>query len=117
MVRKDWCLVSCQGAVLFYIALHPRCTIADISRAMGLTPRAVWENVNSLRREGMLRVQTQRRLQHFTVNLDAAFLHPTISGFTLRPFLTSVIAQSLARQAEEAAPAEPEREPSLALSR
>ena len=83
---------------------------------MELTPRAVWENVSSLRRAGMLRVRTKGRRLHFTVNLDAAFLHPTMSGFTLRPFLSEIVGQTLAPQENVRGHALPQREPSMALA-
>ena len=37
------------------------------------------------------------RRHHYTVNLDAPFLHPTLTGYTLRPILGEVVEQTRRR--------------------
>ncbi len=56
-----------------------------------MTRRTVWSLIADLRRAGMLHVRKNRRRHHYTVNLDAPFLHPTIDGFTLRPILALLV--------------------------
>ncbi len=99
---RQWTLVSSQGAVLVYIAANPGATVKRIAEALGLTQRAAWSNVISLKRAGMLDVRTRGRRQFYSVNLDAPFLHPTITGYTLRPFLRKLLG-------EEAAATRPEQ--------
>lgn len=91
-VENHWYLVSSHGAVLFYIAVHPGCTIKQIAEDMSLTQRTVWGLIGDLRRAEMLDVERRGRRHHYTVNLDADFRHPIIKGFTLRTVLGEVVA-------------------------
>lgn len=90
-VDNHWYLVSSHGAVLFYIAVRPGCTIREISDEMTLTQRTVWGLIGDLRRAGMLQVRREGRRHHYTVNLDAEFRHPVIKGFSLRTVLGELI--------------------------
>ncbi len=38
----------------------------------------------------MIQAHPDGRRQRYTVNLDAPFLHPTLKGYTLRPFLSGL---------------------------
>ncbi len=60
---------------------------------MALTRRTVWGLIGDLRRAGMLQVRKQGRRHHYTVNLDAPFLHPTINGYRLRTILGEIVEQ------------------------
>ncbi len=90
-MNSNFYLVSSQGAILFYIAFNPDCTIQQIADAMALTRRTVWGTVKALRRAGMVHLRRQGGRHHYTVILDAPFLHPTLNGFTLRPILGEVV--------------------------
>jgi len=76
--------VSSHGAVLFHVAVNPDCTINEIAEGMALTRRTVWGLIGDLRRAGMLHVRKEGRRHHYTVNLDAPFLHPSLDGYPLR---------------------------------
>jgi len=93
----DWSLLSPQGRVLFYIALCPGTTVAAIARAAGHSQRSVSGIIQSLRREDMLRLSTNKRRHHYTVNLDAPLLHPTIQGLTIRPVMAGIISYARKR--------------------
>jgi hypothetical protein len=85
MVRKNgWYIWSSHGTVLFYIALHPGCTIAEIAEGLCLTQRTNWGGVGDLRRAGMLNITREGRRHRYTVKLDANFRHPTIESVPLR---------------------------------
>ncbi len=86
-------LVSSRGAVIFYIAVNPDCTIHEIADGMALTRRTIWGLIGDLRRAGMLQVRKNGRRHHYTVNLDAPFLHPTINGYRLRTILGEIVEQ------------------------
>jgi len=58
---------------------------------MALTRRTVWGLIGGLRRAGMLHIRKEGRRHHYTVNLDAPFLHPTLNGYTLRPILGQIM--------------------------
>jgi hypothetical protein len=93
-IHNHWYLVSSHGAVLFYIAVHPGCTIREIAEEMHLTQRTVWGLIGDLRRADMLNIDRQGRRHHYTVNLDADFRHPIIKGLTLRSVLGELVNQS-----------------------
>ncbi len=83
----QWFLSSSHGTILFHIAANPECTIRDIADAMFLTRRTVWGVIGDLRGAGMLSIRKNGRRHHYTVNLDAPFLHPTVRGYVLRDIL------------------------------
>ncbi len=96
-IENHWYIVSSHGAILFYIAVNPDCTVAEIAEAMSLTRRSVWGLIGDLRRAGMLHIRKEGRRHHYTVNLDAPFRHPTLDGFPLRVVLGELVNQ-LARE-------------------
>jgi uncharacterized membrane protein YtjA (UPF0391 family) len=90
----DWTLLSAHGRVLFYIALCPASTVAEIARAHNLTERNVWTIVRDLRRGGMLRLRRRGRRHHYSINPDAPFRHPTLEGFSIDTILGDVSRES-----------------------
>ena len=80
---NEWCLVSSRGAIFFYIAASPDCTVEQIADAMSLARRSVYGIVVDLKRAGMITTQMISRRHHFTVNMEASFLHPTLPEFPL----------------------------------
>jgi len=92
-IHNHWYLVSSHGAVLFYVAVNPGCTIKQIAEDMSLTQRTVWGLIGDLRRADMLRVRREGRRHHYTVNLDAPFRHPVIQGIALRSVLGDLVEQ------------------------
>ena len=92
-MENHWYLVSSHGAILFYVAVNPECTIREIAEAMSLTRRTVWGVIGDLRRAGMLHIRKEGRRHHYTVNLDAPFKHPVLDGFSLRLILGQLVGQ------------------------
>ncbi|MEX0683616.1 MAG: winged helix-turn-helix domain-containing protein [Dehalococcoidia bacterium] len=92
-ISNHWYLVSSHGAVLFYIAVNPDCTIREIADEMSLTQRTVWGLIGDLRRAEMLDVRREGRRHHYTVNLNAHFKHPTVQGVTLRTIMADLVAE------------------------
>jgi DNA-binding MarR family transcriptional regulator len=90
-VQNHWYLVSSHGAVLFYVAVNPGCTIREIAEQMHLTQRTVWGLIGDLRRADMLTIERQGRRHHYTVNLEADFRHPIIKGLSLRSVLGEIV--------------------------
>ena len=95
-VHNHWYLVSSHGAVLFYIAVHPECTIRQIADDMALTQRTVWVLIGDLRRAAMLNVRRDGRRHHYTVNLEAPFRHPIIKDLTLKTVLGELVERTAA---------------------
>lgn len=102
-VENHWYLVSSHGAILFFVAVNPDCTIKEIADAMSLTRRTVWGVIGDLRRAGMLNVRKEGRRHHYSVNLDGPFKHPVLNGLKLRTVLGALVEgssrQSLASSA------------------
>lgn len=92
-IDNHWYLVSSHGAVVFYIAVNPGCTIKQIAEDMSLTQRTVWGLIGDLRRADMLTVERRGRRHHYTVDLEADFRHPIIKGFSLRVILGELVAK------------------------
>jgi DNA-binding MarR family transcriptional regulator len=90
-ISNHWYLVSSHGSVLFYIAVHPDCTIRQIADEMALTQRTVWGLIGDLRRADMLNVRREGRRHHYTVNLNATFKHPTLTGLPLRTIMGELV--------------------------
>jgi DNA-binding transcriptional ArsR family regulator len=99
MGRQDWYHVSSHGAVLYCIAAGPDCTIKQLTEALGLTRRAVSGIISDLRRADMLRVRSEGRRHHYTVNPNAPLRHPALKGYTLRAVLGDIAAQAAQRHA------------------
>ncbi len=90
-------MVSRHGAILFFIAANPDCTIKHLANAFSLTQRTVWATIRDLRREGMLRVRTDGRSHHYSVNLDARLRLPDgLKGRTVRTILGGIAKQASA---------------------
>ncbi len=107
-IANHWYVVSSHGAVLFYIAVNPDCTIREIADDMSLTQRTVWGLIGDLRRADMLTVRREGRRHHYTVNLDAAFKHPTLDGITLHTVMAELVqqfARSPERRTRQTSPA------------
>ncbi len=104
-IQNHWYIVTSHGAVLFYVALNPDCSIRDIADAMSLTRRTVWGIIGDLRRAGMLHVRKNGRRHHYRVNLDATISDPTpfrhagLDGLSLRTLLGELVARAANREA------------------
>ena len=88
-------MVSRHGAILFFIAANPDCTIKHLADAFSLTQRTVWGTVSDLRREGMLRIRKDGRSHHYSVNLGSPLRLPDgLKGRTLRTILGGIAKQA-----------------------
>jgi biotin operon repressor len=75
-----------------HIAANPHTTIKEIADALRVTERSVWGTIGTLRRSGQIRVVRIGRNHHYHVNMDAPFLHPTITGVKLGNLLTGLFS-------------------------
>jgi MarR family protein len=98
-LRSDWYLLSHHGAVLFYIATRPGCTIREMADALSVTPRTVWSLLTKLRRAGMLEVELRGHRHHYSVNLAALFEVPNVGEFPLNILLGALAEHSPPRLA------------------
>ena len=89
----QWFLFSSDDSVLFRIAANPGCTIEEVAEAMALTQDVVSRTMADLSRAGVLFVRENGNQARYTVNLDSAFLHPAVKGYTLGDVLGNLAEQ------------------------
>jgi hypothetical protein len=87
---SEWHHCSSYGTVLIHIAAHPHSTTSEIAEALYLTKRSIWGTIGVLRQAGQLHVVRVGRKNHYYVNLDAPFFHPTVSGIKLGDLLAGL---------------------------
>jgi hypothetical protein len=83
----EWYHCSSYGTVLVHIAANPHSTTNEIADALCLTKRSVWGTIGALRQSGQIQVYRIGRRNHYYVNMDAPFLHPTVKGVKLGDLL------------------------------
>ncbi len=77
---RPWRLLSSHGFVLFYVSLHPGCTVTEISDRLSLTRRSVWGTLGDLRRAGMIDARRVGHHHTYTVNYGARVGVSMMSG-------------------------------------
>lgn len=95
-IASEWYHCSSYGTVLMHIAANPHSTTKEIADALSLTKRSVWGTIGALRQRGQINVVRIGRSHHYYVNMDASFLHPTISGLKLGDLLSGLTRRSAA---------------------
>jgi predicted transcriptional regulator len=65
-----------------------------MANALDRTERSVWGIIKRLRSQGMVKMRRKGRRHHYSIKLDAPFLHPTLKGLTLRPMMEDTIARA-----------------------
>lgn len=83
-------IFNSRGRVLVHIASHPGCILEDITEGLYLTPRTVWGIIGELRRADMLQIRKKGRRHYYRVNLNAAFHHPSVAGYSLDSILGEI---------------------------
>ncbi len=88
-----WSLLSSHGLVLFHIAANPNQTLRQLSDTLGLTEYWVGQIVKDLAAAEMLRVERRGLRNHYQVNPDAHFRHPTLAHIPLAQLLACVVSE------------------------
>jgi len=89
----QWFLFSSHDSVLFRIAANPGCTTEEVADAMALSRDVVSRTMADLSRAGVLFVRGNGSQARYTVNLDSAFQHPAVRGYTLGDVLGNLVEQ------------------------
>lgn len=90
----DWSLLSPQGRLIFYVALCPGSTVAEIATALDMTERGVRFLLRDLLPNDTLLVEQRHKKHYYRINLEAPLLHPTIEGMTLKPILEPLLEKA-----------------------
>jgi len=86
----EWYLVSRQGALLFYVAANPGCSIDDASAALRLRRSTVWEIGSDLRGLDLVKVRRERGKNRYTVNPEARISLPGLNGVELACLVSGI---------------------------
>lgn len=84
---SGWHHCSSYGTVLVHIAANPHSTVKEIAEALYLTRRSIWGTIGALRASGQISAVRLGRTNHYFVNMEAPFLHPTVTGVKLGDML------------------------------
>jgi len=75
MSTADWTFLTNHGHVFAYIARHPRSTIREIARAVGITDRATQKIIASLESEGYITRMKAGRCNRYEVHPELPMRH------------------------------------------
>ncbi len=89
----NWTLLSSHGMVLLHIAANPNVTLRELSDALGLTERWVGRIVKDLVEANMLQVERRGLRNHYHVDPDAHFRHPTLAHIPLRRIIDALVPE------------------------
>ena len=84
---SGWELFSSHGLVLIYFSRHPRARLRDAADAIGLTERAVQNNIRDLSASGHLVIEKVGRRNRYKVVGRKHLTHPTTRSVSLRQLL------------------------------
>ncbi|MBE9549737.1 MAG: hypothetical protein IMF09_10060 [Proteobacteria bacterium] len=84
---SGWELFSSHGLVLIYFSRHPRARLRDAADAVGLTERAVQNNIRDLAASGHLVIEKVGRRNRYRVVGRKHLTHATTRSVSLRQLL------------------------------
>ncbi|MCF6262441.1 MAG: hypothetical protein L3J24_02490 [Xanthomonadales bacterium] len=84
---SSWELFSSHGLVLIYFSRHPRARLRDAAEAIGLTERAVQNNIRDLAASGHLLIEKVGRRNRYRVVGRKHLTHPTTRSVSLSQLL------------------------------
>lgn len=96
-----WGFLSNHALVLIHVIDHPRSTLREIARAVGITERAALSILRALEDEDIIARRKEGRRNRYTVNLPALLSHRTQGPYTIAELGVNLVR--LARRVEERA--------------
>lgn len=84
---SKWDLFSSHGLVLIFFARNPRARLRDAAEAVGITERAVQNNIRDLAASGHLIIEKVGRCNRYKVMGRKHLPHPTTRSVPLRQLL------------------------------
>jgi predicted transcriptional regulator len=85
-------MLCSHGAVLFYIARYPGCTINDIAGALVLARKTAWRLVRDLRRSGLIQARREGRRHRHWVEGEGRLPDPVLSHLSLHQIVSALTA-------------------------
>jgi DNA-binding transcriptional ArsR family regulator len=74
-----WTFITNHGAVLAFVAKHPRITARALSTQLGITERSVLRIIGDLEAEGYLERSREGRTNLYEVNPDLSLRRPELA--------------------------------------
>ncbi len=96
-----WGFLTNHALVLIHVIDHPRSTLREIARAVGITERATLSILRALEEDDIISRRKEGRRNRYTVNLAALLSHQTQGPYTIAEVGVNLV--NLARRAEERA--------------
>ena len=88
--KKPWQLLTNHAVVLIHVYLHPRSTLRDIARAIGITERAALSILRQLEEEDCVKRGKEGRRNRYTVSLPAVLARRTQGPYTIEEIVTGL---------------------------
>jgi DNA-binding Lrp family transcriptional regulator len=85
-----WGLLTNHAVVLIHIYEHPRSTLRDIARAVGITERAALTILRQLEEEECVQRVKEGRRNRYTVSLPAVLARRTQGPYTIEQILVGL---------------------------
>ncbi len=96
---RRWGFLTTQALILIHVTQHPRSTVREIARAVGVTERATHAAIQDLRESGIVERQRDGRRNYHSVNFEhlAGYRREgTTPGLVPDAFVLSLIDSLLA---------------------
>ena len=84
---KHWTFLSNHGHVLIYLSQDPQARVRDIAGHVRITERSAQMILADLETAGYLTKKKVGRRNHYTIQADMAFRHPSESHKTIQSLL------------------------------
>jgi DNA-binding transcriptional ArsR family regulator len=88
--QTSWTLITNHGAVLLWLAAHPRATMREVAEGVGVTERQVLRIVRDLTTGRMLTVVREGRSNVYSLNQETPLRHLLFSHLPLQKLLESL---------------------------
>jgi len=95
-----WGFLTNHALVLIHVIDHPRSTLREIARAVGITERATLSILRALEEDDIIARHKEGRRNRYTVNLPALLSHRTQGPYTIAEVGASLV--SFAERVERA---------------
>jgi len=89
-----WTIISRHGLILIFLGRNSECTVAEISAAVGITPRQTFRIVKDLVGDGYLHVGKKGRRNVYSLKPEKSLRHPLVDNITIADLLNFATANT-----------------------
>ncbi len=88
---RSWRMLCSRGAVLFYIGMHPGCTVNDIAGTVMVADKTAWRLVRDLNRSGLIQVRREGRRHRYWLEGGGRLPDPVLSHLKLGEIMSALM--------------------------